>query len=153
MIFFNINVSGLTFRQMCFSTCKDIRKKRLHGEKTPRTNFAPYGSREELWWGVTRFCCRTVLFRMCCFLSSRHCFYFFPDMDRKNLCCACSAWSGFSVARTFFRPRFITHRPDLCQIGGMSSPDKKDSFRVIYFKNRALKDSKKRVNPAPSSLL
>ncbi len=87
------------------------------------------------------------------FLSSRHCFYFFPDMDRKNLCCACSAWSGFSVARTFFRPRFITHRPDLCQIGGMSSPDKKDSFRVIYFKNRALKDSKKRVDPAPSSLL
>ena len=76
------------------------------------------------------------------FLSSRHRFYFFPDMDRKNLCCACSAWSGFSVARTFFRPRFITHRPDLCQIGGMSSPDKKDSFRVIYFKNRALKDSK-----------
>jgi hypothetical protein len=65
------------------------------------------------------------------FLSSRHCFYFFPDMDRKNLCCACSAWSGFSVARTFFRPRFITHRPDLCQIVGMSSPDKKDSFRVI----------------------
>jgi hypothetical protein len=37
----------------------------------------------------------------------------------------------------------IKHRPDLCQIGGMSSPDKKDSFRVIYFKNRALKDFKK----------
>ncbi len=42
------------------------------------------------------------------FLSSRHCFYFFPDMDRKNLCCACSAWSGFSVARTFFRPVYNT---------------------------------------------
>jgi hypothetical protein len=60
-------------------------------------------------------------------------------MDRKNLCCACSAWSGFSVARTFFRPRFITHRPDLCQIGGMSSPDKKDSFRKNLFQKSSAK--------------
>jgi len=74
--FFLINVSGLTFRRTCFSTCKDIRKKRLHGEKTPRTNFAPYGSREELWWGVTRFCCRTVLFRMCCFFIFKALFLF-----------------------------------------------------------------------------
>jgi hypothetical protein len=58
-----------------------------------------------------------------------------------------------SASHERFFGLFITHRPDLCQIGGMSSPDKKDSFRVIYFKNRALKDSKKRVNPAPSSLL
>jgi hypothetical protein len=58
-----------------------------------------------------------------------------------------------SASHERFFGLIITHRPDLCQIGGMSSPDKKDSFRVIYFKNRALKDSKKRVNPAPSSLL
>ena len=47
-----------------------------------------------------------------------------------------------SASHERFFGLFITHRPDLCQIGGMSSPDKKDSFRVIYFKNRALKDSK-----------
>ena len=53
--------------------------------------------------------------------------------------------ADFSVARTCFG-LIIKHRPDLCQIGGMISPDKKDSFRVIYFKNRALKDLKKNVS-------
>ena len=80
------------------------------------------------------------------FLSSRHCFCFFPDMDRKNLCCACSAWSGFSVARTFFRPRFITHRPDLCQIVGMSSPDKKRFVSGNLFQKSSAKRFKKNVS-------
>jgi hypothetical protein len=102
------------------------------------------GHVKKLWWGVTQFFFRIILLECVVFLSLRHCFYFCPDMERstKNLCCACSTWSGFSVARTCFG-LIIKHWPDLCQIGGMISPDKKDSFRVIYFKNRALKDFKK----------
>jgi hypothetical protein len=55
------------FDERVFWLVKLYKKKCLHGEKTPRTNFAHTGHVKKLWWGVTWFCCRTILFRMCCF--------------------------------------------------------------------------------------
>ncbi len=76
------------------------------------------------------------------FLSSRHCFYFFPDVDRKNLCCACSAWSGFSVARTFFRPDYNTSTGSVSDRWYVKSRQKRFVSGTLFQKSSAKKFKK-----------
>jgi hypothetical protein len=105
-------------------------EKKHHARTLPHTGHVKNSDE-----GSPDFVVGQFVFRMCCFFIFKALFLFsFPIWIVKTYVVRVQHGADSASHERFFG-LIITHRPDLCQIGGMSSPDKKDSFRVIYFKN------------------